>query len=480
MDEISLQISNPSNATYKSILLRKFFLMLFIDADGKKIHAYIASVFGGLQGTTDENAGTQQRLEALLPVRYDPKDECYLMFKISSDSGLIDSVNFEDKTKSFCNQPKWVTKVWGENHRCEDKSAVKDHLQELYESRYNGSLPFKVDSGAPIYFFSEDNRPFHSFLAAEGRYEKSDGFQYRLLVPKDQGEVAGIEAINWIKADISLKSDLRNHPISFSIKFDGKFYTPDFTWYLAPPAGYIVNEESSIKVNGIGTDKNAISAVSDETDVLFKEWKDERIMERRKSRVLLNAVSGCDVLNLSKHEKLTVHLHIANPQGTSNRQFILGLLVAFLLSFCSDKTRINDYYSCLLSYCTCADKTEDYCSKCSLVCNAISVAAPALILLAFLVWVLDPKRCFPRYSAGASQRGQCILGVMRIIGIFLTIALAGYVFVVWLLWPDLLGFMGCDWNNGILTIGFSIAFVINLVYLIYCLCYLKRSITNYL
>ena len=73
MDEISLQISNPSNATYKSILLRKFFLMLFIDADGKKIHAYIASVFGGLQGTTDENAGTQQRLEALLPVRYDPK-----------------------------------------------------------------------------------------------------------------------------------------------------------------------------------------------------------------------------------------------------------------------------------------------------------------------------------------------------------------------------------------------------------------------
>lgn len=455
--------------------------MLFIDTGGKKIHAYIASVFGGLQDTSNKSAETKQRIENLLPVQHDPKDECYLMFRFLFNEGLIDSVSFEDKTDSFCDQPEWVAKVWGENSRCEDKSAVKEHLQDLYGSRYNGSVPAKVDSGTPIYFFSEDNRPFHSFLAEKGRYEESGECQYRLLVPEDREKVVGIEAINWIKADINLKSDIRNHPISFAIKFEGEFYTPDFTWYLAPPAGYIVDRESSVKVNGIGTDKNAISAVSDETDVLFKEWKDERIIERKKSRVLLNTISGCDVLNLSKHEKLTVHLHIANPQGTSNRQFILGLLVAFLLSFCSDKTRINDYYSCLLKYCTCADKIDNYCSKCSFVCDAISVAAPGLILMVFLVWVLAPKRCFPRYNvSGVEKTIQFSLSVVRVISIFLTIALAVYVFVVWLLWPDLLKFMGCNRNNGILTIGFLIAFVVDIIYLFYCLGYLKQNIINYL
>ena len=481
MDEIGLQISNPSNTTYKSILLRKFFLMMFIDADGKKIHIYIASVFGGLQGTPDKSANTQQRMESLLPVKHDSKDQCYLMFKFSSNNDLIDSVSFEEKTDSFCEQSEWISKVWGKNERCEDKSTVDTLLQGLYKTNLARCAPSKVDSGVPVYSFQEDNRQFHSFLATKGVYEAVSDTEYRLLVPKDQKDVVGIETLNWIKADISLKYDLRNHPMSFSVNFEGEFYTPDFTWYLAPPAGYVVDGESSVKVSGLGTDKNAISAVSDETDVLFKEWKDERIVERKKSRILFNTIPGCEALNLSKYKKITVHLHIANPQGTSNRQFLLGLLVAFLLSFCSDKTRINDYYSCLLKYCTCADKVENYCGKCSFICSAISVAAPVLVLMTFLTWVLEPKRCFSQYSVNATEKKvQSIFKGLRAIGISLTVALTAYVFIVGLLWPGLLGIIGCEWNNGILIAGFFIAFVINFSYLIYCLGYLKRNIINYL
>lgn len=66
MDEIKLRISNPDNEIYKSVLLRKFFLMLFID--GKRIHAYIASVFGGLQENSSETDKDSQKLESFLPV----------------------------------------------------------------------------------------------------------------------------------------------------------------------------------------------------------------------------------------------------------------------------------------------------------------------------------------------------------------------------------------------------------------------------
>lgn len=481
MDEIGLHISNPSDKVYRSILLRKFFLMLFIDSDGKKIHAYVASVFGGLEKTAGEDNVTSQEVESLLPVSHKPNEACYLMFKFSSENDLIDSVNFEDKTKSFCDQPEWVSKVWGKSERCEHKTEVDTHLKTLYKDHYEGTVPVTVDSSTPIYFFSQSNRQLHSFLAAEGRYEKREGYQYRLHLPEEQIEYVGIEALNWIKADISLKSDLRSHPISFSIYFEGEFYTPDFTWYLAPPAGYIVDGASCVKVGDMGADKNAISAVSDETDVRFKEWDGERIIERKKSRILFNTISNCNPLNLSKHKKLTVHLHVANPHGVSNRQFLLGLLVAFLLSFCSDKTRINDYYSCLFKYCTCLDKTGDFCSKCSFICNAISVAAPVLILMTFLVWVLNPKRCFPWYGLKKIEKGaQPILRVVRVAGTVLTIALAGYVFVVWLLWPDCISGIGCDWNSRILTIGFWVAFGMHLSYLVYCLGHLKRNIINYL
>ncbi len=69
---------------------------------------------------------------------------------------------------------------------------------------------------------------------------------------------------------------------------------------------------------------------------------------------------------------------------------------------------------------------------------------------------------------------------MRAIGIFLMVALAGYVFVLWLLWPDFLSFIGCGRNSSVLTIGFFVAFGMDLSYMVYCLGYLKRNIINYL
>ena len=486
MDEIKLRISNPDNEIYKSVLLRKFFLMLFID--GKRIHAYIASVFGGLQENSSEMDKDSQKLESLLPVFQEPGSQYYLMFQIASDDELIERVESEDKTESFCSQTEWVSKVWGESERCEDKNRVYSLLRELYKDHYNGAALAKVDSGAPVYFFKGENRPLHSFLAVKGDYESVDNsasaFGYRLYAPRGEQLVTGIEVINWIKADISLKADIRKRPILFSIDFDnsvGKIYTPDFTWYLAPPAGYVIDGESYVDVKGIGVEKNAISAVSDTTDVLFDEWrKDERIVERKKSRVLFNTIPGCIVQNLSKHETLTVLLHIANPQGPSSRQFILGLLVAFLLSFCSDKTRINDYYSCLLNYCTCLDRVGNFCSRCSFICNAISVFAPVLVLMTFLVWVLDPKRCFPSASSRIEKFIQTWLKRFHFVGICLTVVLAAYVFVIWLLWPDILGMIGCYWNSVVLTIGFLSVFIMDTIYLVYCMCYLKRSIINYL
>ena len=448
--------------------------MVFIDADGQKLYLYIASVFGG----TTEDYLTPE--EAYVSIKHKDSTSCSLDFEFSSTNHLIDKIEFSDLTASFCDQPDYIEKVWGEVIHLTNESSIAKTLKDYYPSLYPDGKEASVDvSSHRVFRISQGDKKSHKCVVIEGIFNKQSNERYSLSSPfKETGNhcVDGIETINWIKVTIDLKSSVLNKPIQFSIVLEkDKIFTPDFTWYFAPPEGHVVSPESYVKI-GDRQEKNAIQSVSDETTVHFKEWTStpESIDERKKSRVLFKTgelVSNIE--KLSKEETLAVSLHLDNPQGAYNRQFFVGLLVAFLLSFCSDKTRINDYYTCLHQGCTC---TTTSCI-CLSISNVLTIAIPILLLCSFLSIILAPKKAFPAFP----NWRQTLFKWLRTIGIAFTCLLIIYIYCFWLVFPAFMGaHISCAINQWVLLICSIIAFSANIAYLIYCLVFLKRKIYNYL
>ena len=454
--------------------------MLFIDANGRKLYAYIASVFGGVNEEVDEPE------KAYVAIKNLP-EACTLEFDISSNSELIKKIDVTDHTASFFGQRKYIEEVWGESRKLTTQTEIYEALKAIYPDLYSSENEVAVDTTNHKFIqIKQKNQQSHQCVVTEGKFKRiatSDASCKYSLSCSTPG-INGLEAMNWIKLEIDLKDNILEKPVRFSIEFSertqGTVFTPDFTWYFAPPAGHIVSSDSSVKVGSI-TDKNAIQRVSDETTVYFSEWTEppESIDERIKSRILFRSLSELeqgDLYNLSTQKKLSVSLHLDNPQGPSNRQFFLGLFIAFLLAFCSDKTRINDFYSCLNLSCSCA---EAMCN-CRTVCNAVTILAPFLLLLCFISKILPPKKAIPHSGKKHGIAATFFTGI-RLVGLVVTILLMIYVYGLWLLFPDIIrNYINCGLNQKILFFGAIVAFLTNAAYLIYCLCFLKRKIYNYI
>lgn len=457
--------------------------MIFIDANGRKLYAYIASVFGGVKEEIDEPEQAYKSIQYL-------SRACTLLFEVTSDGGLIEKITPTDLTASFFNQREYIEKIWGDCTELTRQGEINDALTNLYPELYpSGKKPAVDTAGHKFLQLSQKNQDSHKCIVTEGQYklesnsDSSCKYTLSCLTSNHQPIIDGLEVMNWIKLEIDLKTNILNKPVQFSIVFDKStqhaVFTPDFTWYFAPPAGHVISSESSVKVDGI-TDKNAIQGVSDETTVYFSEWTNppESINERKKSRILfksLSEIESKDLSMLSNYKKLAVSLHLDNPQGPSNRQFFFGLFIAFLLAFCSDKTRINDFYQCLHENCSCVGNT----CICHTICNAVTIAAPILLLLCFLSFILPPKKALP-YSGKRSTK-IAIFPIIRLMGLLTTVLLMVYVYCLWLLIPDVMhSYINCSLNQMLLIYGAIASLITNTVYLIYCLGFLKRKIYNYI
>ena len=475
MDEIKLTISNPNNVVYKCIVLRKFFYMIFIDANGRKLYMYIATVFGGTTKDVDPEA-------AYCNIVNDPGIACSLNFELSSNSGIIARTSVTDITKSFFEQSEYIEKIWGKCEVLKDQAAVNSILQSCYPQLYPKDTVATFDvTKNKVFFITEGDKQSHKCIVTKGQYNllkrTNDSLKYQLQCPKpDAGRrIDGLEAMNWIKIEADLSSNILNKPIQFLIDFgNGKLYTPDFTWYFAPPSGHVISTDSYVKI-GNKEEKNAFQGVSDETTVYFSEWTNppESIQERKKTRILFKSAGVEDVAKLSEKETIAVSLHLDNPKGPTNRQFVYGLIVAFLLAFCSDKTRINDYYKCLELSCNCPTGK----CICQSMCNAITIVVPLLLLMCFISLILSPKEAIPMGQGKRIKVFSCI----RAIGLITMLALIIYIYGFWLIFPNYAGsIIGCTLNRKILLVTAASVVVFNAIYLVYCLFYLGRKISNFL
>lgn len=467
MINIRLKISNVNNRVYKQVILRKFFNMVFFSADGKKLTIYTATVFGGM-------SNQNQKDEKLIPT-YEKKMECTLKFQYEIKDAEA-SIQFSDLTESFCKQTNYIESVWGKCEKIENQKTANDKLMALYSI----GLDNINMSNDPIYYISELGKTAaHEFIAICGEFKEGDTQDSSYRLRSRTESLDGIEYINWVKSEICLSQNVINKRFIFEIIFENSdsvvYYTPDFTLYFAPPQGYQVDKETAkVDVGSIKGNRNYVQSLADETTVCFREWKDkELINERKKVRVdLKEYTSSVKEHKLSEQGNITVELEIINPNHDTNKQFFVGILIAFLLAFCADKTRMNDFYSCLQRGCDCLKSEAGLC-YCERFSNMFSIVFPVVMLFVYVAWNFKIKSCVPEEKQGLYKFYCCI----KFIGIGAAGFLMIYTFILWMvIEPKFMRrYINCACNWYIIGALTGISLVCNVMYVIYCTKFRKKK-----
>lgn len=485
--KIGLTIINQNDADYPAVILRKFFNMIFVNADGKTLDIYTAIVFTGTKETS-LITGTNS-----LPIPFcmgKSKNPCKIKFSytVKKDGknldypGNVKGLEFMNMTDRLFCQKKCVENVWGNCTAIGTQKEVESKLKSLYPTLASPTGLPDV-SKPPVWYIDEKEKgSTHVFLASGSKFSCTEN-SYTL----SGGECSGVEATSWVKTTLTLPkgvSPILDKQICFTVEFKGTFFTPDFTWYFAPPTNYVVDKDLSEVVCDKRHEKNLFSDLSGDTTITFEEWtRDQDISSRKMTRVQFQLLITAEQTGLS--DKLfEIKTAFCNPSEHANMQFILGLVVAFLMSFCSDKTRLNDYLRCVQKFCTCGKNCV-----CGNVVNALGFFFPILIILAFLSIVFRRKVCMP-LQLEVKHR---FLLFCKWAGLAATILLSIYVFIVWLVLPvgTLQGFFHflleqvhftvpvCEMNRNIIVGLITIGLVGNAVYLIYHIGYKKRRMIDY-
>lgn len=483
---VTLKISSPHNDTYPTTILRKFFNMVFVDHKGKRLHIYTATVFGGANGVYADEARKNLPKPANLDIK--TRKICSLRFKYevqdednSGEPVFIECKQISNITKDFIEgkKPKsldQIKQVWGEIEPLPDEAQFMEAMSKLYpddSEKCRENMPDFTQS--PAFRITDDKgRSSHNCVAYPGTFDQSKPNQYTLSAPN----CVGVEAINWIKTTIELNSsilspnNIADRKIEFIIKFEGcsSLYTPDFTWYFAPPPNYIVDDLAEVDIGTTSAIPNIVSPVSDSTTVMFKEWLDENILERKKYRVLMGDYTSANPYVLS-NSQVKVSLSFSNPKKHGNLQFLVGLLVSHFLSVYSDMGRLEQYR-------TVCNKHLQGCIS-ENICNLLSILFTAAFILAFFAFCFRQNDCIPK--KGRTKAGQSAI-ISRWIGLCSTVFLALYINLGWLVIPGVMQKIvkTCVANQIIVFVAMLLSLIGTGFYTIYCWYFKKKHLIDFL
>lgn len=482
---VTLTISNLNNKDYRTIILRKFFNMVFVEEDGKTLNIYTATVFGG--------AEEHKRSKDGIPIpRAVEGHACALNFAYNIQGGQSARsrndtirIKFSDVTDAFLDKKKhngnftnWdqIMEVWGDIEQLGQDSAGLA-LKEFYPELYSEAPSPDVSEKVHLKCEEKKKKHSHRFVGFPGTFKiDNDEKSYTLI---NQHECAGVEAINWVKTTIELNCDIlkpkimADRKINFDVKFesDCTYYTPDFTWYFAPPPSYIVDDSALVDVGDKENVENIVTPVADKDTVRFDKWIDERILERKKSRVLIKNYVEADPYVLSG-QCVRVNLSFSNPGRHSNAQFFIGLIVAFFLSFCADKTRLNDFLDiCSKTICNC-----DKPCQCNLFVNSLGIWFPALVIIVFFSLTYTRKQCFL-----GIRWYEWIICLFKWAGLAVALVLMAYIYYGWLVHPEILSQVvtKCGENRRLISSLLTISIMCNLVYISYCRMVKKKHVVDF-
>lgn len=379
-EELRLTISSPNNNDY-DICLSKFFCMTFFDKRKKQLDVFFATVFGGYRKETEGYKDSK-------PCSYDSDNAAMLKF-VFSDSKTITDFRSEDLTNVFLEQKEEFKNFWGNTKEYSDQNNLYTEFAKIYGKDASGPKKLPTDKG--FYYIGQDKkRVLNPCFVTAGKFVntshgKEKSFTLQTEINTKSVSYDGIQFINWTKCTINLSSSIIEKQIVFWIELKDIANTPDFTWYFAPPVDYeIRNPELRCRINDeplSDWELNRVMPVSDRTTVLFGEWVAMQIGDRIKSRVVLDKK-----INI---KEIGVEIKIKEASGlAATRQFFVGLIIAFLLSYFADQTRVNDFTNC-------------FCNNLIILRTIIPMLLAIMIGLCAVSWLCRSKR-----AESADEHGQ--------------------------------------------------------------------------
>lgn len=390
----------------KTVMIRKFFQMVFVGNDRKKLNIYTATVLGG--NGSDIREETDAKIENYISDLSALQNFCMEFgFVVTGNDGndvlSIISEDVTEKERGFLLQEDCIRQVWGE------QCAVLYNNQSELEKKYNEFIesdedkepegPLLALSQKKVLWIEDCNKQQEwgmRAIAISGgfsseSYEWKKGIKkqagqkihsydgeekafYCISAPEGQKLNKGIELLNWVKTTIRFKHRLSDQNLNFCIKKadDTAFVAPDFTWYFSPPVKSFINYESSsaearwkrkdhkkdtcgyhescecpIKPSAVAPFAskrydNIINPVANKTTVHFQRWTEDEMIGYRQKY----RIAAKNIFALPKDfdavRELNIFIDTTDEHSRGNRQYILGIFISFALAFGIDKTRLGD------------------------------------------------------------------------------------------------------------------------------------------
>lgn len=347
--ELCCKITNVNSNTIKKVILRKFFQILFISEDFKQIDIYSAIIAGG---------GNSDNISEL-------SSDFALRFEFSAENSK--QISSQNITKSFFSQLACVKGIWGKDSEIINKQDIfVQHLSEVFKSEIdNGKFQIKesetsLSSQHTVVYISDPKktaeRTYLTALAKAGEVIlDNEKFTISANVSKDNPFHHGIELINWIKTTMAFDTPINeNEFVEYRIELepgDGRYFLPDFTFYISPPPNYLVESDTAIVKRSFidGQDKsesNMIQSVGRADQLYYSQWKDDHHIESRRMSRLIPKSMLSEINKPSPYKSLSIRFTVNNPSKQPIIFFILGVLLSSALAFGSDFTRM----SCIKEY----------------------------------------------------------------------------------------------------------------------------------
>ena len=288
---ITYYIDNATPNLVKTVMLRKFFQMVFIGNDRKSLHIYTASVIGGCNKEQSKEKQKNfystryvSRLDKLKAFRM--KFEFVVRGNDNNDVLSIKSENITNGDQGFLSQVEYIRQVWGDeckviqdNQKELDQTLAKYLPSEVDPDRKKASIEDSADgcdtaedggmsrlknwgiessqtallAGQKILYLGDEKKKreeemFGLALAGEFQQksydrpaepeqrgkvlEGSERAFYCIQVPQDMELVPGIELVNWVKTTICFHHRFHDSNLNFCIQKKDKSETE--VQYIAP------------------------------------------------------------------------------------------------------------------------------------------------------------------------------------------------------------------------------------------------------
>ena len=390
---ITYNIQNVTPGLARSVMLRKFFQMVFMGNDRRSLHIYTATVIGA--SAQDKQTNHETFLSDLGAI---PEFRMKFSFLIgNTDNNEIDSVVHEDitdGTHGFLDEIERIRKVWGDecdiifddqsrvakllrnvqrqeseeaDEQLERQSAVLTNYKLLWTKQSRNGTPKPELSSLSIHG-DYKNVPEETNLPSRDDIAKKAS--YTIGVPDIPSFPKGLELVNWVRTTIQFKFEIDDNNFNYTLRRnisqddETRYLAPDFTWYFSPVVkSYIDNHNSIVEVKRtiaanesactcpiqknkkvfVANDKslNCIDAVPNKMTVDFHYWTEEKIRLRQKYRLaareILPTAETFDSLN-----EINIFLDTADEHSRGNRQFITSILLSFALAFGIDSARLAE------------------------------------------------------------------------------------------------------------------------------------------